>query len=157
MADEISDPEARGVAERAHKTLLRVGAEGQATAPKPASKTVHTPSLCVGRMVWHRLVAMILTAFCRACFLQWPLMCPRALQEVLAALKECIASHSKAVVSAEDMPMLEYVSAQAARLVDVKIFTPSEWSTKVRLSLCAAFHMFWVPNNAFPAPVLRHV
>ena len=40
MADEISDPEARGVAERAHKTLLRVGAEGQATAPKPASKAV---------------------------------------------------------------------------------------------------------------------
>ncbi len=40
MADEISDPEARGVAERAHTTLLRVGAEGQATAPKPASKEV---------------------------------------------------------------------------------------------------------------------
>ena len=42
MADEISDPEARGVAERAHKTLLRVGAEGEATAPKPASKTVRS-------------------------------------------------------------------------------------------------------------------
>ncbi len=53
------------------------------------------------------------------------------MQEVLATLKECIAAHSKAVVSAEDVPMLEYVSAQAARLVDVKIFTPSEWSKKV--------------------------
>ncbi len=45
MADEISDPEARGVAERAHKTLLRVGAEGEATAPKPAAKTVHSTIL----------------------------------------------------------------------------------------------------------------
>ena len=52
-------------------------------------------------------------------------------QEVLATLKECIAAHSKAVISAEDMPMLEYVSAQAARLIDVKVFTPSEWSKKV--------------------------
>ena len=42
MADEISDPEARGVAERAYQTLVRVGAEGQLDAPKPASKTVST-------------------------------------------------------------------------------------------------------------------
>ena len=40
MADEISDPEARGVAERAYATLVRVGAEGQLDAPKPASKAV---------------------------------------------------------------------------------------------------------------------
>ena len=46
MADEISDPEARGVAERAYQTLVRVGAEGQLDAPKPASKTVRTQIMC---------------------------------------------------------------------------------------------------------------
>ena len=40
MADEISDPEARGVAEKAYATLVGVGAEGQLDAPKPAPKTV---------------------------------------------------------------------------------------------------------------------
>ena len=53
------------------------------------------------------------------------------MQEVLTTLKECIKAHSKVALSAEDEPMLEYVSAQAARLIDVKIFTPSEWSSKV--------------------------
>ncbi len=46
-------------------------------------------------------------------------------------MKECIKAHSKAVISAEDEPMLQYVSVQAARLIDVKVFTQSEWSSKV--------------------------
>lgn len=53
------------------------------------------------------------------------------MQDVLVTLKECIKKNSDAVLSAEDETMLEYVSAQAARLIDVKVFTPSEWSSKV--------------------------
>ena len=134
MADEISDPEARGVAERAHKTLLRVGAEGQATAPKPASKEV-----------WHRersggprhrgdaLQAGTLAAQARRHTGLTTCICEA--QEVLATLKECVKAHSKAVISAADEPMLQYVSVQAARLIDVKVFTPSEWSSKVLCSV----------------------
>lgn len=58
---------------------------------------------------------------------------PVVLQDVLHTLKECIHKNSKATVAAEDETMLAYVSAQAARLIDVKVFTPSEWSTKVGL------------------------
>ncbi len=56
---------------------------------------------------------------------------PHDAQEVMVTLKECIKAHSKAVISAEDEPMLQYVSVQAARLIDVKVFTQSEWSSKV--------------------------
>jgi elongation factor 3 len=37
MSKETADPEARGVAERAHKTLQRIGAEGEVSAPQPAA------------------------------------------------------------------------------------------------------------------------
>ena len=62
--------------------------------------------------------------------------CASLLQEVLVTLKECIAKNSKAVLAAEDETMLAYVSAQAARLIDAKVFTPSEWSSKVRAFTC---------------------
>lgn len=39
---QTSDPEARGVAERAYKTLQRIGAEGQVTAPARASIEVRS-------------------------------------------------------------------------------------------------------------------
>ena len=55
------------------------------------------------------------------------------MQDVLTTLKECIKKNSNVALSAEDETMLKYVSAQAARLIDVKVFTPSEWSSKVRV------------------------
>jgi hypothetical protein len=56
----------------------------------------------------------------------------------LVTLKECINAHSEAVISAEDEPMLQYVSVQAARLIDVKVFTQSEWSNKVLSAVCCS-------------------
>lgn len=40
MGEITSDPEARGVAERAYKSLQRIGAEGQVTMPSKASVEV---------------------------------------------------------------------------------------------------------------------
>jgi elongation factor 3 len=40
MSNETADPEARSVAERAHKTMVRIGAEGEVSAPQLASLQV---------------------------------------------------------------------------------------------------------------------
>ena len=75
-------------------------------------------------------------------------------QDVLATLKECIKKNSQAPVSAEDETMLAYVSAQAARLIDVKIFNPSEWSKKVCFNIlvtlsCGLQSVLQITYNTF--------
>jgi hypothetical protein len=40
MSNETADPEARSVAERAHKTMVRIGAEGEVSAPQLATPQV---------------------------------------------------------------------------------------------------------------------
>ena len=45
MSNETADPEARSVAERAHKTMVRIGAEGEVSAPQLATPKVwHLPA-----------------------------------------------------------------------------------------------------------------
>ena len=46
MSNETADPEARSVAERAHKTMVRIGAEGEVSAPQLATPQVRSVLHC---------------------------------------------------------------------------------------------------------------
>ena len=190
VGPQTSDPEARGVAERAYKTLQRIGAEGKVTAPAMASVEVSTcgsspPLLRAGSccprcchccrwlmLCWGAHMSRCLNVTVAATAIIAAVRAPlcwgsteldvlsngdtalignpvtRAvvcrpftpvlvggLQEVHTTLQEVVKADAPAVeVGLHHQAAMQYVSALATHLINVRDFEPHTWKDKVRVS-----------------------
>ena len=108
---EVANPECREVAERAHATLLRVGAQGQINVPSVEEKAAEAQA--------RLLVAHMVSSFCPSESILLPM------QTVLKTLQDVIAK--TAAGKAIDEPVTQYIAALAFQLINIKNFDLDEW------------------------------